>query len=431
MKFNLQKFLILGIFLFVFSFYYSYSQDVSTLQNQINDRNSQIKNLQAEIDAYTNQVASSEQDAKTLKSAIANLEGQKKTLLNQIALINLKIQNTTQNISTTVDNINQNQTQIEKNKVSLSKSLLEMKINEDNDTFLVSLLGGDRKSLSSVLEQTFRLQELSDSINKKVADINKQISTLNTSKIIYEQQKTDLSNLSKDLNSQKTLVVQNQQSKNTLLIETKNKEKNYLNIIADRKKKVTDLQDEINSFESKIKYILDKSKLPTAGSGVFRWPLSKIIITQTFGDTSFSRTGAYNGHGHNGVDFGVSIGTPLYAIGDGVVLGTGNTDASCPRASYGKWVLIKHNNGIDSLYGHMSIIGVSAGQTLKAGDQIGYTGYTGYATGPHLHLTLMVSDATRIFGPTEYRSRTCGTYIVMPYAPLNAYLNPMDYLPKR
>ena len=73
MKFNLQKFLILGIFLYVFSFYYSYSQDVSTLQNQINDRNNQIKNLQAEIDAYTNQVASTEEEAKTLKSAITNL----------------------------------------------------------------------------------------------------------------------------------------------------------------------------------------------------------------------------------------------------------------------------------------------------------------------------------------------------------------------
>ncbi len=431
MKSNLQKFLILSIFIFVFSFYYSYSQDVSTLQNQINDRSAQIKKLQAEIDAYTNQVANTEEEAKTLKSAIANLEGQKKTLLNQITLINLKIQDTQQNIGETIIDINQNKNQIEKNKESLSKFLLEMKMNEDNNTFLISLLGSEGKSLSSVLEQTFRLQKLSDSINKKVAEINKQIGNLNTSKNIYEKQKTDLSNLSKDLSSQKTLVVQNQQSKNALLVETKNKEQNYKKLIADRKKKVEDLEEEINNFESKIKYILDKSKLPTVGSSPFRWPLSKIVITQYFGSTSFSRSGAYNGHGHNGVDFGVPIGTPLYAIGDGVVTGTGNTDASCPRASYGKWVLIKHDNGISSLYGHMSIIGVSAGQTVKAGEQIGNTGYTGYATGPHLHLTLMVSDATKIFGPTEYKSRTCGTYLVMPYAPLNAYLNPMDYLPKR
>ncbi|MDQ1281784.1 MAG: Peptidase protein [Patescibacteria group bacterium] len=431
MKSNLQKFLILGVFIFVFSFYYSYSQDVSTLQNQINDRSAQIKKLQAEIDAYTNQVAGTEADAKTLKSAIANLEGQKKALLNQITLINFKIQDTEQNIGTTVNNINENQTQIEKNKVSLSKSLSEMRMNEDNNTFLVSFLGGGGKTLSSVLDQTFRLQKLNDSINKKVAEINKQIDNLNTNKNIYEKQKTNLSNLSKDLSSQKTLVVQNQQSKNALLTETKNKEKNYLKLIAERKKKVTDLEDEINSFESKIKYILDKSKLPAAGSSPFRWPLSKIIITQNFGNTSFARSGAYNGNGHNGIDFGVPIGAPLYAIGDGVVVGTGNTDIACPRASYGKWVLIKHDNGISSLYGHMSIIGVSPGQTVKAGEQIGLTGYTGYATGPHLHLTLIVSDATRIFGPTEYKSRTCGTYLVMPYAPLNAYLNPMDYLPKR
>ncbi len=431
MKSNLQKFLILGIFIFIFSFYYSYSQDVSTLQNQINDRSAQIKKLQAEIDAYTNQVAGTEQEAKTLKSAIANLEGQKKALLNQITLINFKIQDTEQNIGTTVNNINENQTQIEKNKVSLSKSLSEMRMNEDNDTFLVSLLGGGGKTLSSVLDQTFRLQKLNDSINKKVAEINKQIDNLNTNKNIYEKQKTNLSNLSKDLSSQKTLVVQNQQSKNALLTETKNKEQNYLKLIAERKKKVTDLEDEINSFESKIKYILDKSKLPAAGSSPFRWPLSKVIITQYFGNTSFSRSGAYNGKGHNGIDFGVPIGTPLYSIGDGVVMGTGNTDTACPRASYGKWVLIKHDNGISSLYGHMSIISVSPGQRVESGEQIGTTGYTGYATGPHLHLTLIVSEATKIFGPTEYKSRTCGTYLVMPYAPLNAYLNPMDYLPKR
>lgn len=429
MKLNLQKFLILGLFLFFFSFYYSYSQDVSALQNQINDRSVQIKKLQAEIDAYTNQVASTEEEAKTLKAAITNLEGQKKTLLNQITLINLKIQDTEQNIGETIIDINQNKYQIDKNKLSLSKSLLEMKMNEDNNTFLISILGGDGKSLSSILEKTFRLKELNDSINKKVDDIHKQISSLNTSKTIYEEQKTNLSNLSKDLSNQKTLVVQNQQSKNALLIETKNKEQNYKKLIADRKKKVTDLQDEINSFESKIKYILDKSKLPT-GKGL-TWPLSKIVITQYFGDTSFSKTGAYNGHGHNGVDFGTPIGTQLYASADGVVMGTGNTDEACSRASYGKWILIKHNNGLATLYGHLSVINVSAGQRVSTGDRIGLSGNTGYSTGPHLHFTVIAADAVRIFGPTEYKSRTCGTYMVMPYAPLNAYLNPMDYLPKR
>lgn len=115
---------------------------------------------------------------------------------------------------------------------------------------------------------------------------------------------------------------------------------------------------------------------------------------------------------------------------DGVVMGVGDTDQACKKASYGKWVLIKHNNGLATLYGHLSVINVKAGQTVSAGEQIGLSGATGYVTGPHLHFTVIASDAVKIFGPTEYKSRTCGTYMVMPYAPLNAYLNPLNYLPK-
>ena len=124
----------------------------------------------------------------------------------------------------------------------------------------------------------------------------------------------------------------------------------------------------------------------------------------------------------------MKVGTPLLAAAAGTVIGTGNTDAACSGVSYGKWVLIRHTNGLTTLYAHLSVIQSSAGQKVAAGDKIGLSGNTGYSTGPHLHFTVYASDSVHIAGPTEYKSKVCGTYLIMPLAPREGYLNPLSYL---
>jgi murein DD-endopeptidase MepM/ murein hydrolase activator NlpD len=110
----------------------------------------------------------------------------------------------------------------------------------------------------------------------------------------------------------------------------------------------------------------------------------------------------------------------------GTVIGTGDTDLTCPGASYGKWVLIKYNNGLASLYGHFSLIKVSKGQAVDTGDLVGYSGNTGYTTGPHLHLTVFAAAAVSV---QNLPSKACsGRVYTIPVAAINAYLNPMDYL---
>jgi murein DD-endopeptidase MepM/ murein hydrolase activator NlpD len=82
---------------------------------------------------------------------------------------------------------------------------------------------------------------------------------------------------------------------------------------------------------------------------------------------------------HTGVDFVVGSGTAVHAVGAGTVVSAGWD------GSYGNDVIIKHDDGRYTLYGHLSQVQVSAGQTVTEDQQIGLSGATGNATGPHLH----------------------------------------------
>ena len=92
---------------------------------------------------------------------------------------------------------------------------------------------------------------------------------------------------------------------------------------------------------------------------------------------------------------------------------------------YGKWVLIRHTNGLTTLYAHLSVVSVSAGAQVATGDIIGYSGDTGYALGPHLHFTVYASKAV------TFKEYTCnsGATLTIPIAAFSGYLDPMLYLP--
>jgi murein DD-endopeptidase MepM/ murein hydrolase activator NlpD len=91
---------------------------------------------------------------------------------------------------------------------------------------------------------------------------------------------------------------------------------------------------------------------------------------------------------HFGVDFAGSMGNAIYAVDAGVVVYAGWNDWG-----YGNLIVIDHGNGWQSLYGHLSQINVSCGQSVGQGDVIGLMGSTGHSTGPHLHFELSYKSA--------------------------------------
>jgi murein DD-endopeptidase MepM/ murein hydrolase activator NlpD len=93
---------------------------------------------------------------------------------------------------------------------------------------------------------------------------------------------------------------------------------------------------------------------------------------------------------HAGIDLANSIGTPILAVSDGVVIDAG------PTAGYGMWVKLRHSDGTVTLYGHINSALVSVGQSVMAGDQIATMGNRGNSTGPHLHFEVLLGGTERI-----------------------------------
>jgi murein DD-endopeptidase MepM/ murein hydrolase activator NlpD len=93
---------------------------------------------------------------------------------------------------------------------------------------------------------------------------------------------------------------------------------------------------------------------------------------------------------HAGIDLANSIGTPIRAVSDGVVIDAG------PTAGYGMWVKLRHADGTVTLYGHVNTTMVSVGQRVMAGDQIATMGNRGNSTGPHLHFEVLLGGTQRV-----------------------------------
>ena len=90
-------------------------------------------------------------------------------------------------------------------------------------------------------------------------------------------------------------------------------------------------------------------------------------------------------HGYNAVDLAAPIGTPIMASAAGEVI---VAKAGGWNGGYGSYVVIQHNNGSQTLYGHMSKVAAYDGEEVAQGELIGYVGVTGKSTGPHVHFEI-------------------------------------------
>lgn len=398
------------------------AQSAQELRQNIDSHNEKIRQLEAEIKEYESQIQAVGNEAKTLESAIKVLDINQKRLSAEVKKTEAQIQKSNTTIQNLGGEIGNAEEKIGSNKEAIIEALSTIR-ERDRESLIESFL--TNKSISEVFDEYEAVNQFQEKVRLQSKQLSIHKDQLSDRKTATELEKNKLLSLKSELADQNKLLEQNKKEKNGLLAITKNKETEYKKILAERQAEKDRFEKELFNFESELKRVIDPKSYPTGRGGILSWPLDNVRITQLFGRTADSGR-LYSSGTHNGVDFGTSRGTPVKAALSGIVKGVGNTDEQRGCYSYGKWILLEHDNGLSTLYAHLDLIKATAGQRVSTGEIIGYSGNTGYSTGPHLHLTVYASQGIEI---QKYSSSRNCKNVTIPIADIKAYLDPMLYLP--
>jgi murein DD-endopeptidase MepM/ murein hydrolase activator NlpD len=395
------------------------AQSRTEVEAQIQQNTSQIRDLEEEIRQLQRQLDETSRQKQTLQNAIRALDLNIQKLTASISLTQAEIRQKDREIADLGGNIQTTGERIGAARGQIGNSLRELN-NLDRQPLAAVLLGG--ATLSKFFDEAVSQATVREGLQERIVVLSSLKSDLEVDKSEAEKKRTELAALQSRLAGEKRGLDVAKAEEQKLLKQTQNQESQYQALIAQKQAEKNAFEAALVELASQLDYILDPGRIPPAGKGILRWPLDNVHITQHFGNTAFAQSGAYSGQGHNGIDFRAAIGTPVKAALTGVVMEVNH--GAVQNCQYGKWVLIKHSNGLATLYAHLSDIAVAKGETVPTGKVVGYAGATGYATGPHLHFTVYAAEAVSL---KQYKCLS-GYTVTVPIVPLNGYLNPISYL---
>lgn len=395
-----------------------FSQTAESLRQLIDEKNAELQELLEQREALEQELQKTNQKSTTLQREINNLTYNINQLEISIKANRLVIEKLGLEVESLEGEISNIENGIDLRKEAIAKLFVELQ-QRDEENFLVIFL--KNQSLAESVSAAQEIADLNNGLASEVSQLREfrielaqRLEELNNKKRSREVERINLSNRQYILQDQKAL---NQQ----FLTQTRNQERTYQQQIDELEKKQEEIGQILADLEDQLRKAFDPSLLPIKRPGVLALPVASPYVTQDYGATEFAQR-AYRTKFHNGVDFRAPVGTPILAALDGQVIAVDNNDRGTSRWAryqYGKYVLIKHDNNLTTLYAHLSRFAVQKGDLVKRGDIIGYSGETGYSYGPHLHFTVYWSDSV------QFKSIPPAAGLV----PIGVTIDPTDYLP--
>lgn len=390
-------------------------------EDSISDLEQQLQQLEQENQKY-------QKILDDTKSDIAEKEEYKSALVSKVQVLDEKIAVTREKISSLNDDIKEKQDAYDKGLSEVEDQFdalanrLRILYMSGNATDLEIIFGA--KDFSDLIDKMELVKSLANSDKELISEIQTKLDELSTKKESLEADK-------KDLETQQASLKSDQDEFNKLISDNDEILKNLYASNSEAQHSLESAALQSDEIEAKISeyYAAQKaaaehaaqasqsssssgsssssssssssgssssgssssgssSVIVPSGSG-FAWPTPGFV---SLSSEWFEDREVYN---HGGIDIaGAGImGTPVVAAADGTVVAT---NSSCPHnwgksyscgcgGGYGNYVMISHAGGKMTVYGHLTSLTVSSGQSVSRGQVIGYVGSTGNSTGPHLH----------------------------------------------
>lgn len=390
-------------------------------EDSISDLEQQLQQLEQENEKY-------QKILDDTKSDIAEKEEYKSALVSKVQVLDEKIAVTREKISSLNDDIKEKQDAYDKGLSEVEDQFdalanrLRILYMSGNATDLEIIFGA--KDFSDLIDKMELVKSLANSDKELISEIQTKLDELSTKKKSLEADKKDLETQQASLKSDqdefnklisdndeilKNLYASNSEAQNSLEsaalqsdeIETKISQY-YAAQKAAAEHAAQASQSSSSSGSSSSSSSSSSSGSSSSGSSSsgsssvivpsgsgFAWPTPGFVSRSS---EWFEDREVYN---HGGIDIaGAGImGTPVVAAADGTVVAT---NSSCTHnwgksyscgcgGGYGNYVMISHAGGKMTVYGHLTSLTVSSGQSVSRGQVIGYVGSTGNSTGPHLH----------------------------------------------
>ncbi|MEX2369272.1 MAG: peptidoglycan DD-metalloendopeptidase family protein [Candidatus Paceibacterota bacterium] len=401
------------------------AQSRDNIKDEIQRTSQQIEELDDEINELSGDLEHTYNEAATLGEAVSQLDSSVQNLSTQVNQTQSSISSTQSRIATLVETITEIEQDMQAGKKIIAQTIRILQQAGDQ-TLVEALLSAD--SLADAWGQVDQLGQLQIEMRNQLRRLEEDREVLIIRQAEAKTKRQELSGLQEQYLDQRAIIASQKEEKAELLQATNLQANQYEALITQKQVQREIFEAQMREFEAQLE---SSGAAVPEGASQFVWPVSPVIITQQFGGTEFAKQNpqVYGRPFHNGTDFGVSVGTPVASVAAGTVRASGNTDAYAGCYSYGKWILVDHNNGLSTLYAHLSRIASSPGQRVAQGERIGYSGNTGYSTGPHLHLTTYLQPDVRVVALGEVKTRTNCAAAQMPVAPLESYLDSMTYLP--
>ena len=423
-----KRFRIIFVLTLVLIPVFLYAQNPLELKRQIEQVSVEREALLAEQRKLEAELLEINKEAQTLGTAVKSLQATRNKLQADINVTNSKIRSASLSIQSLEDQMSDKEFQISAHQKAIASVIYALS-QYDSRSLVLDLLSSE--TLSDIWRDRGQLNHLGVTLDEEITLLRETKVVLSQEKAEREKVKEQQARLQAELDGQRSVVDANKRAQEALLRETKNQEAEYQKMLAENIARQKQFEADLFRLESELQIALDPTLIPTPRPGILAWPLENVFVTQRFGRTNASGR-LYASGTHNGVDFRAAQGTAVKAMLGGVVEGTGNTDEQRGCYSYGRWILIKHSNGLSSIYAHLSASLVKTGQTVTTGQNIGYSGGqprvfgSGYSTGPHLHVGLFASQGVSV---RQFTSSINCKQVVVPIADVKAYLDPLAYLP--